>query len=66
MKVTVVTDDSGLVAVQQGHASEADRSVTGAVVVAGPGQTVQEIEVPEADGVEDAHELHLIVAAALR
>ena len=66
MKATVVTDEAGnVLAVQQGHASETDRSSPGAVVVAGPGQTIQEIEIPGGEAIDNLEELHQLVAEIL-
>ncbi|MFE6775461.1 hypothetical protein [Streptomyces sp. NPDC057702] len=48
MKLTVITEAGGrVVAVQQGHASEARRSAEFAVIVAGEGQSLHEVDVPE-------------------
>lgn len=64
MKLTVITTESGeVVAVQRGHASELRRNVEGAVVIAGPGQRLREIDVPDGDvDVDDPAALHRTVA----
>jgi hypothetical protein len=59
MKMTVITDERGniLGTAGQGKKSNPDAGTGGPV--AGPGQLLQEIEVPkELQGVEDVSELH--------
>lgn len=48
MKLTVITEESGeVVAVQQGYASEARRASEYAVIAAGEGQTLHEVDIPD-------------------
>ncbi|MFF8958549.1 hypothetical protein [Streptomyces sp. NPDC014894] len=66
MKLTVITEDDGkVVAVQQGHSSEARRSAEYAVLAAGEGQTLHEVDVPDVTESLSPEELLRTVAAHL-
>ncbi|MFT2017012.1 hypothetical protein ACMA1D_14360 [Streptomyces sp. 796.1] len=66
MKLTVITSQSGeVVAVQQGHASQARKSAEYAVIVPSEGQTLHEVEVPEVHASHSPQEILRTVAAHL-
>ncbi|MEO3974862.1 hypothetical protein [Streptomyces sp. CAU 1734] len=66
MKLTVITEEDGkVVAVQQGHASEARKADEYAVIAAGEGQTLHEVDVPDVTESLGAEDLLRSVAAHL-
>ncbi|MER5767391.1 hypothetical protein [Streptomyces sp. NPDC001985] len=66
MKYTVITEESGeVVAVQEGHASEARKSGGYAVIAPGEGQRLHEVDIPEVAESTAPEELLRSVAAHL-
>ena len=66
MKLTVITEGNGdVVAVQEGYASEARTAPEYAVIAAGDGQTLHEVDIPDVTESLNAEELLRTVAAHL-